>query len=44
MWSKAGPENRNRVDILSRIEEDGQKNPDAALSAQEIIAEMMEIL
>lgn len=44
MWSRAGPENRNRVDILSRIEEDGKKNPDAALSSQEIIAEMMEIL
>lgn len=43
-WAKAGAENRNRVDILAKMEEAAKSNPDTVLSDKEIIAEMMEIL
>ena len=42
-WKKANA-THHRVDILARLEEVPKNSPDAALSDQEIIAEMMEIL
>jgi hypothetical protein len=43
-WARAEESDRPRVDILARLEEAGLKNPSEALTAEEIIAEMMEIL
>lgn len=43
-WSKSAAQNRPRVDILARLEEAKKQNRKDALTDNEVIAEMMEIL